>query len=88
MELIRIMVDAKYKNTQADIKGIKEHLLKITCVAPTQIIPDDDAKKGEKDSLRKLPPDLKAKPKVQQKPESAQQQSFAKASEAGKEKRD
>ncbi|KAJ0480135.1 hypothetical protein HanIR_Chr13g0628031 [Helianthus annuus] len=97
MELIRNMVDARYKDTQADIKDNKEHLVKITGSAPTTIIQDgddddDDAKKGEKDSLRKLHPDSKVKakpkpkPKVQQRPESAQPKTSVKASEAGKEK--
>ncbi|MFS7946291.1 hypothetical protein Hanom_Chr06g00534281 [Helianthus anomalus] len=76
MELIRIMVDARYKDTQADIMVIKEYLLKLIGSSPTPIFEkddDDDAKKGEKDSLRKLPPDSKAKPKskVPQQLESA-----------------
>ncbi|XP_022003191.1 serine/arginine repetitive matrix protein 1-like [Helianthus annuus] len=93
MELIRNMVDARYKDTQADIKAIKEHLVKITGSAPTTVIYDDeedDAKNGEKDSLRKLQPDSKAKPKpkpkVQQKPESIQPKTSFKALKAGKEK--
>ncbi|MFS7976360.1 hypothetical protein Hanom_Chr10g00891571 [Helianthus anomalus] len=90
LEFIRNMVDARYKDTQANVINIKEHLFKLTSSTPTSIFEkdDDDAKKGEKDSLRKLPPDSKAKskPMVQQQLESAEQKSSAKASEAGKEK--
>ncbi|MFS7895539.1 hypothetical protein Hanom_Chr00s003210g01710661 [Helianthus anomalus] len=88
------MVEARYKVTQADIKAIREHLVKTIGYAPTTVLPDDDedddAKKGEKGSLKKLQPDskatTKAKPKVQQKLESAQPKSSAKESEAGKQK--
>ncbi|XP_022004097.1 uncharacterized protein LOC110901593 [Helianthus annuus] len=84
------MVDARYKDTQVDVRDIKEHLFKLIGSTPTPIFEkdDDDAKMGEKDSLRKLPPDSKAKPKpkVQQQPESAEQKSSKKASKAGKEK--
>ncbi|MFS8033637.1 hypothetical protein Hanom_Chr17g01571891 [Helianthus anomalus] len=93
MELIRNMVDARYKDTQADIKAIKEYLVKIIGSAPTIVLhndEDDDAKKGEKDSLRNLPPDSKVKPKpkpkVQQKPESAQQNLLQKLQRLEKEK--
>ncbi|XP_022006796.1 neurofilament heavy polypeptide-like [Helianthus annuus] len=78
------------QDTQADIKAIKEHLVKITGSAPTTIIQDDDddAKKREKYSLRRLQPDSKAKPKpkVQQKSESAQPKTSVKTLEARKEK--
>ncbi|MFS8004548.1 hypothetical protein Hanom_Chr13g01227161 [Helianthus anomalus] len=92
MELIRNMVDARYKVTQAYIKAIREHLVKTTACAPATVLPyddeEEDANKGEKDSLRKLQPDSKTKsrPKVQQKSASAQPKSSAKASEAGKQK--
>src|ERR1044071_928689 len=72
MAQIRTMVDARYTDTQADIKAIKDHLLKTTGFAPTTIRRDDDddddddddeftaddAKKGEsgRDRLPKLNP--------------------------------
>ncbi|XP_021990913.1 uncharacterized protein LOC110887644 [Helianthus annuus] len=76
MELIRVMVDARYKDTQADIRGIKESLAKLTGTSPAPIFEkadQDDAQKGEKESLRKLDVDPKAKPngQQQQKPGSA-----------------
>ncbi|MFS8026423.1 hypothetical protein Hanom_Chr16g01486571 [Helianthus anomalus] len=52
MTLIRNMVEARYKDTQAEIKAIKEALTKMTGTAPAPIFEDDDdqddAKKGEK----------------------------------------
>ncbi|MFS8018622.1 hypothetical protein Hanom_Chr15g01394161 [Helianthus anomalus] len=52
MNLIRVMVDARYKDTQADIRGIKEALTNMTGTAPTPIFEkgDDeyDAKRGRK----------------------------------------
>ncbi|MFS7968974.1 hypothetical protein Hanom_Chr09g00803711 [Helianthus anomalus] len=85
MELIRVMVEARYKDTQAYIRGIKESLAKLTSTSPAPIFEkedQDDAKKGEKDSMRKLDVDPKGKPKGQpkQKPESAKDTS-AKSSE-------
>ncbi|XP_022014592.1 pollen-specific leucine-rich repeat extensin-like protein 1 [Helianthus annuus] len=85
MELIRVMVEARYKDTQADIRGIKESLAKPTGTSSAPIFENedqDDAKKGEKDSMRKLDVDPKAKPKGQpkQKLESAKDTS-AKSSE-------
>ncbi|KAF5761382.1 hypothetical protein HanXRQr2_Chr16g0764481 [Helianthus annuus] len=58
MELIRNMVDARYKVTQADIEAIREQLVKFTSSALQQSFmmmktEEDDAKKGDKDSLRK-----------------------------------
>ena len=60
------MVDARYTNTQVEIKAIKDHLLKTTGSAPTTILRDEDddefiandAKKGEsgRDRLPKLDP--------------------------------
>ncbi|MFS7946504.1 hypothetical protein Hanom_Chr06g00537031 [Helianthus anomalus] len=90
MELIRIIVKARYKDTHADIRGIKESMLKLISSYPTPIFEkddDDDAKKGEKDSMRKLEPSPKVKPKGQQKqkPRSAKQTS-AKTSDVGKKK--
>src|ERR1044071_7894284 len=40
MAEIRNMVDARYKDTHADIKAIKDHLLKTTGSAPTTILRD------------------------------------------------
>ena len=42
MAQFRIMVDARYTDTQADIKAIKDHLLKTTGSAPTTIRRDED----------------------------------------------
>ncbi|MFS7926521.1 hypothetical protein Hanom_Chr04g00298011 [Helianthus anomalus] len=66
MELIRFMVEARYKVTQAVIRGNKESLAKLTGTSPAPVFEkedQDDAKKGEKDSMRKLDVDPKAKPK-------------------------
>ncbi|MFS7970777.1 hypothetical protein Hanom_Chr09g00824891 [Helianthus anomalus] len=52
MELIRNMVEARYKVTQSDFKAIREHLLKTVGFAPPTVL--DDAKNGENDKLRKL----------------------------------
>ncbi|MFS7919546.1 hypothetical protein Hanom_Chr03g00213911 [Helianthus anomalus] len=46
MELIRNMVDARYKDTQSEIKAIKDHLLQTTCSTLKQSYPVDDAKRG------------------------------------------
>src|ERR1044071_9947581 len=85
MAEIRNMVDARYKDTHADIKAIKDHLLKTTGSAPTTILRDenddaftaDDAKKGEsgRDRLPKLdpfgcPPSQEGQAKSANKPES------------------
>ncbi|KAJ0623114.1 hypothetical protein HanIR_Chr01g0028211 [Helianthus annuus] len=60
MELIRNMVDARYVDTEAEIKAIRDHLLQTTGTAPTlSKYTNDDAKKGENDSMRKLPPLVK-----------------------------
>src|ERR1044071_6087557 len=66
MAQIRTLVDARYTDTQADIKAIKDHLLKTTGSTPTTILRDEDddefiandAKKGEsgRDRLPKLDP--------------------------------
>ncbi|MFS7934709.1 hypothetical protein Hanom_Chr05g00394911 [Helianthus anomalus] len=37
MELIRFMVEARYKDTQADIRGIKAYLLKLTGSSPALV---------------------------------------------------
>ncbi|MFS7947010.1 hypothetical protein Hanom_Chr06g00542991 [Helianthus anomalus] len=34
MEFVRIMVEARYKDTQADIRGIKQALVKLTGTTP------------------------------------------------------
>ncbi|MFS7978525.1 hypothetical protein Hanom_Chr10g00916501 [Helianthus anomalus] len=93
MELIRVMVEARYKDTQADIRGIKESIVKLTGTSPAPIFEkedQDDSKRGEKDSLRKLDADPKAKPKgqQQQKPGSAKDTSSKspETSDAGKKK--
>ncbi|MFS7995169.1 hypothetical protein Hanom_Chr12g01114841 [Helianthus anomalus] len=73
MKLIRVMIETRYKDIQADIKGIKESLAKLTNISPAPTFEkeyQDDAKKGEKDSLRKLDVDPKAKPKGQQQQKS------------------
>src|ERR1044071_4232347 len=87
MAEIRNMVDARYKDTYADIQAIKDHLLKTTGSTPTTILRDedndaftaDDAKKGEsgRDRLPKLdpfgcPPSQKGKSKSANKPGSTQ----------------
>src|ERR1044071_3651915 len=87
MAEIRNMVDARYKDTYADIQAIKDHLLKTTGSAPTTILRDedddaftaDDAKKGEsgRDRLPKLdpfgcPPSQKGQSKSANKPGSTQ----------------
>ncbi|MFS7986823.1 hypothetical protein Hanom_Chr11g01014741 [Helianthus anomalus] len=49
MELVRNMVEARYKVTQAYTKAIREHLVKTTGSAPATVLQDedeDDAKKG------------------------------------------
>ncbi|KAJ0600577.1 hypothetical protein HanIR_Chr03g0118691 [Helianthus annuus] len=93
IELNRIMVEARYKDTQADIRGIKESLLKLTGSSPTPVFEkddEDDAKKGEKDIMRKSEPDPKVKPKskVQQNLRSAKQTSAktSETSDVGKKK--
>ncbi|MFS7903964.1 hypothetical protein Hanom_Chr01g00030331 [Helianthus anomalus] len=56
MELIRVMVEARDKDTQAYIKGIKEFLAKLTGTSPTPIFEkehQDDAKKGGERFLEK-----------------------------------
>ncbi|MFS8017413.1 hypothetical protein Hanom_Chr15g01380081 [Helianthus anomalus] len=94
MELIVVMVEARYKDTQADIRDIKESLAKLTGTSPTPIFENedqDDAKNREKDSMRKLDVDPKVKPKgqQQQKPGSAKDTSAksTEKSDAGKKKR-
>ena len=91
MEFIRNLVDARYKDTQADIMNIKEHLLKLTGSTSTSIFEkddddDNDAKKGEKDSLRKLPPDSKANPTEIVSPAQPKSQSSPKKPPQKKEK--
>ncbi|XP_022018886.1 wiskott-Aldrich syndrome protein family member 2-like [Helianthus annuus] len=63
MELIRVMVEARYKDTQADKRGIKESLSKLSGTSPAPVFEkddQDDAKKGEKNSMRKLDVNPKA----------------------------
>ncbi|MFS7968903.1 hypothetical protein Hanom_Chr09g00802941 [Helianthus anomalus] len=93
MALIRVMVEARYKDTQADIKGIKEFLQKLTGSSPAPIFEkndDDHAKNVEKDLLRKFEPYPKVKPKGQQKqkPGSAKETSAitSEKSDVGKKK--
>ncbi|MFS7911179.1 hypothetical protein Hanom_Chr02g00115001 [Helianthus anomalus] len=49
MELVRIMVDAKYKETQEEVKSIKDFILENT--GTTLILPKyhDDTKKGKEE---------------------------------------
>ncbi|MFS8026432.1 hypothetical protein Hanom_Chr16g01486661 [Helianthus anomalus] len=58
MALIRNMVEARNKDTQAEIKDIKEALTKMTGTVPAPIVEDDDdqddAKKGEKHDMKKF----------------------------------
>ncbi|MFS7987633.1 hypothetical protein Hanom_Chr11g01025211 [Helianthus anomalus] len=54
MELIGNMVEDRYKVTQADIKDIKEHLVMTNGSTPATVHQEeveDDAKKGENDTL-------------------------------------
>ncbi|MFS7937323.1 hypothetical protein Hanom_Chr05g00426261 [Helianthus anomalus] len=66
MELIRVMVDVRYKDTQADIRGINEALVNLTGTTPAPVFEkeDDDAKKGEKHNMKNF-----GKPTPRQKPE-------------------
>ncbi|MFS7938768.1 hypothetical protein Hanom_Chr05g00443651 [Helianthus anomalus] len=73
MELIRNMVEARYKVTQADIKAIREYHLKTTGSAPPTVLleeVEDDDKKGENDKLRKLQLSSQTKPSKVQKQKS------------------
>ncbi|MFS7997067.1 hypothetical protein Hanom_Chr12g01137361 [Helianthus anomalus] len=66
MGLIKVMVEARYKDTQADIRGIKESLTKLIGTSPTPVFEkddQDDAKRGEKNSMRQLDIDPKANTK-------------------------
>ncbi|MFS8018818.1 hypothetical protein Hanom_Chr15g01396531 [Helianthus anomalus] len=69
MALLRNMVDARYKDTQADIKAIKEALVNLTGTTPTSIYKDDDqdddAQKGKKHDMKKF-----GRPTPNQKPET------------------
>ncbi|MFS7997521.1 hypothetical protein Hanom_Chr12g01142751 [Helianthus anomalus] len=72
--MIKNMVDARYKDTQADIKAIREALTKMTGTTPTPIFRDDDdqddAKKGEKHDMKKFRrPTPKKKPTKKLEPE-------------------
>ncbi|KAJ0434820.1 hypothetical protein HanIR_Chr17g0886111 [Helianthus annuus] len=57
IQKIRNLMEARFKDTQADIKAIKAHLLQTTGTAPPTIIfvdkAPDDAKKGEKVKKKK-----------------------------------
>ena len=51
LQMVRNVMEARYKDTQADIKAIKAHLLQTTGTAPPSIIyveNPDDAKRGRK----------------------------------------
>ncbi|MFS7898103.1 hypothetical protein Hanom_Chr00s016388g01756101 [Helianthus anomalus] len=59
MALLKNMVDARYKDTQADIEAIKKALVNITGTTLASIYKDDadqddDAKKGEKHDMKKF----------------------------------
>ncbi|MFS7937500.1 hypothetical protein Hanom_Chr05g00428291 [Helianthus anomalus] len=67
-KMFRNVMEARYKDTQADIKAIKAHLLQTTGTSPPTIVyvdNPDDAKKGEKGKKGKdglhLEPDPNAK---------------------------
>ncbi|XP_035835764.1 ADP-ribosylation factor-like protein 6-interacting protein 4 [Helianthus annuus] len=72
MKLIRVMVEARYKDTQADIKGIKECIAKLTSTTPTPVFEkndEDDAEKREKDSMKNFgKPTPRNQPKQNPKP--------------------
>ncbi|MFS7936026.1 hypothetical protein Hanom_Chr05g00410541 [Helianthus anomalus] len=56
MEMIRNMIEARYNDTQAEIKAVKDHILQAIGTIPTPRYPTDEAKKGESsNNLRKLP---------------------------------
>ncbi|KAJ0509435.1 hypothetical protein HanIR_Chr11g0528741 [Helianthus annuus] len=60
MELIKNVVDVRYNDTKVEIKDIKDHLLQTTSIAPTlRIYTEADARKGENDNMRNLPPLVK-----------------------------
>ncbi|MFS7937505.1 hypothetical protein Hanom_Chr05g00428341 [Helianthus anomalus] len=49
IELIRNMIESKFKVTQADIKALREHLVKTNGSAPATVLQEeveDDAKRG------------------------------------------
>ena len=71
LQMVRNVMEARYKDTQADIKAIKAHLLQTTGTAPPSIIyvenPNDvkkwektKGKKGKEDGLY-MPPDRMSK---------------------------
>ncbi|MFS7912080.1 hypothetical protein Hanom_Chr02g00125621 [Helianthus anomalus] len=56
LQMIRNVMEARYKDTQANIKAIKAHLFQTTGTSPPTIIyveNPDDAKKGEKGKKEK-----------------------------------
>ncbi|MFS8023726.1 hypothetical protein Hanom_Chr16g01454841 [Helianthus anomalus] len=59
VELIRPMVDAKYKDSRAEVKSIKDFIHENTGKTLTLPTYEDDVKKGEKECMRKLPPLVK-----------------------------
>ncbi|XP_035841351.1 actin-binding protein-like [Helianthus annuus] len=72
MKLIRVMVEARYKDTHADIKGIKECIAKLTGTTPAPVFEkdnEDDAEKREKDSMKNFgKPTPRNQPKLNLKP--------------------
>ncbi|XP_021975328.1 uncharacterized protein LOC110870455 [Helianthus annuus] len=83
MDFVRVMVDARYKDTQADIRGIKEALVKLTGTTPAPVFEkeDDDAKKGEKHNMKNF-----GKPTPRQKPWPTKKSSATSAETSVKDK--
>ncbi|MFS7898251.1 hypothetical protein Hanom_Chr11g01013221 [Helianthus anomalus] len=84
MELIKNAIDVRYNDTKVEIKDIKDHLLQTTSTTPT--LPKytkGDARKGDNDNMRKLPPLVK---KDQKRPDTSEAKK-AKADALEKEKK-
>ncbi|MFS8020100.1 hypothetical protein Hanom_Chr15g01411571 [Helianthus anomalus] len=91
MELIGNMVEARYKDTQADINGIKEALKKMMGTTPAPIFENDDdqddAKNGEKHDMKKFgKPTPRQKPTQKPEPEKKSSATSAETSINEKEK--
>ncbi|XP_022030718.1 protein PXR1-like [Helianthus annuus] len=90
MKLIRVMVEARYKDTQSDIKGIKECIAKLTGTTPTPMFEkddEDDAEKREKDSMKNFgKPTPRNQPKQNSKPAKQTSEKSPGKSDTGKKK--